>query len=76
MQFILARTDQTPMGCECDFCDPGLTFLCEECQREQPYCLGQADEFFELCTNCYAALPEGIKDPAITTENQGEPSGH
>jgi hypothetical protein len=71
-QSILAKLGKTPMNCWCKHCEPGQTYQCESCKREQPYCRGQDDKFFELCDDCWAALPEAIKDP--TVENQGEPA--
>lgn len=61
VQFILAKTGEIPMNCECRQCEPGQTFLCEECQREQPYCRGQDDDYFELCDDCWFKQTGGLE---------------
>jgi hypothetical protein len=59
-QFILAKLGRPPMDCTCKQCETGSTYECEGCKKERAY--------------CWLALPEAIKN--LTTENQGEPSGH
>jgi hypothetical protein len=29
------------------------TFECEDCHQHQPYAVGQHDEFYELCDDCF-----------------------
>jgi hypothetical protein len=72
-QSILAKLGRPPMDCTCEQCETGSTYECEGCKKERAYCCGQDDDFFELCDYCWDALPESVKDPTTTTENQGEP---
>lgn len=52
-QDILAQLNRRPLECQCTFCTPGLTFQCSMCKKQMPYCQGQDDEHFELCTRCW-----------------------
>lgn len=60
-QFVLAKLRRPPMNCWCKQCEPGQTYECEGCQKEQPYCRGQDDGFFELCDDCWFEQTGGLK---------------
>lgn len=47
---------ETPVGCECGLCKPDQVFECSRCRQLRPYCLGQDDEYYELCTPCWAEV--------------------
>ncbi len=45
-----------PEHCHCEECEPEQTFVCTECLRTMPYCMGQDDDYFDLCNDCVARL--------------------
>ena len=47
--------------CECDRCEEeGNCFSCKGCLADAPFCLGQADNYFDYCTPCWYQLTEDL----------------
>jgi hypothetical protein len=58
-QNFRAALSLKPMNCWCKpeqaySCVPGQTFLCDVCGKEQPYCRGADDAYFDICDYCYS----------------------
>ena len=56
-QLINERVALTPIDCECNHCEPGQTFLCEECRSLTSYCRGGDGD--QLCVDCWRKNQNG-----------------
>jgi len=61
--------------CECKQChQEGLYFKCPGCLQTVGYCMGQDDDYYEYCTDCWYQLSQNLVTVVIQNSQTEKPN--